>query len=404
MKKKINISNTLYLGFFLVLWSVNGYFVGGNALKYLILAVGLLMIFSYNINGHLKKHKGWVEISIFASLYFPLVIVKAFLQEQYTTSPTIIIFGVINVLLIITGALIAKNESLIKFPNKKTIIIIFILTFVGAIFFFIFQNSLVVTVGTSGRAVGGEDDGVNVIGIAYTNALIFIILFIIHRFLGKRSKLMSYTALALMLLSVLVIIQTQSRGAIIYLAIIIILFSFSGLKLQKAIPMLMRTLLYLFLGALLVFAFIKINPGAQRSFDGFMNRMDDLVGSVQGTSVDRSSEEREDKYNDFFNNYDQYLFVGQRHYTPYPHNIFIEIIQRFGLIFGIPLILVILTCVIRATKYIYNKEPDMVLLLFSMVFLFSFFQSLSSMSLEMNRTLWLSMGVLFGKRNLVTNY
>ena len=140
MKKKINISNTLYLGFFLVLWSVNGYFVGGNALKYLILAVGLLMIFSYNINSYLKKHKGWVEISIFASLYFLLVIVKAFLQEQYTTSPTIIIFGAINVLLIITGALIAKNESLIKFPNKKTIIIIFILTFVGAIFFFIFQN------------------------------------------------------------------------------------------------------------------------------------------------------------------------------------------------------------------------------------------------------------------------
>ncbi|WP_312339853.1 hypothetical protein [Sphingobacterium sp.] len=403
MKKKINISNTLYLGFFLVLWSVNGYFVGGNALKYLILAVGLLMIFSYNINSYLKKHKGWVEISIFASLYFLLIIFKAFLQEQYTTSPTIIIFGVTNILLFTTGVLFSKNPSLFTLPSKRTILIIYILTFIGAIFFFVFQNSLVISTGTSGRAVGGEDDGVNVIGIAYTNALIFIILFIIHRFLGKRSKLMSYTALALMLLSVLVIIQTQSRGAIIYLAIIIFLFSFSGLKLQKAIPMLMRTFIYLFLGALLIFTFIKINPGAQRSFDGFMNRMDDLVGSVQGTSVDRSSEEREDKYNDFFNNYDQYLFVGQKHYIPYPHNIFIEIIQRFGLILGIPLIMVILTCVIRSIRYVYNKEPDMVLILFSMVFLFSFFQSLSSMSLEMNRTLWLSMGVLFGKRKLVTN-
>jgi len=394
-----NIADNFYIGYFLILWSVNGYFVGGNALKYLILSIGLLLIASNFINASIKKDNRWVEISIFSLLYFSLLVIKAGLQNQVTTSINDIIFGLIDLLLFNIGILISNNRYKMKLLLPKSIYFIVIMSVIGIAFFFVFQNSVYNSYGSADRSsVGGGEDGINVIGIAYTNALIIIILYAIFRNLPKNNKLLSYSVVLTIILSIVVIIQTQSRGALIYLVLILFLVSFANLKLSKIISFILKRSLYIFGGLILLLAIIKLNPSSQQSLDGLSKRMEDLSGSLQGTTEDRSLDEREVIYQRFYDNYTDYMFLGQKSYKPYPHNIFIEIIQRFGIVFGFPILLMIFYSIVKAFVVIFSENSDSTSILFSMIFLFCFMQSLSSMSLEMNRSLWLSMGILIGRK------
>lgn len=383
-----------------MLWSINGYFIGGNILKYAILFSGLLLLYSYFVKKSLIKDKIWVEITIFSVFYFAILILKAFLQNQNTTTVTIIIFGLINILLFTVGVLISRNLATFSKPSKGVVLFLFLLTILGVVFFFISQSILQNQSFSANRSSGGEEDGINVIGIAYTNALIFIILFVVSKTLKSQSKFYYYSSIFLMLCTIFVIIQTQSRGALIYLFLIFVISSISKLNYRKISSQVMKAFGLIIGSGLLIFIAIKFSPTLEKSYEGLSKRMEDLAGLVQGTGQDRSTEEREEKYSDFFLNYDQYFFVGQENYTPYPHNIFIELIQRFGIILSVPILILIFSSLIKSLKIVLSKNPNLLYFFFSMVFLFAFFQSLSSMSLEMNRTLWLSMGVLYGMRNL----
>ncbi|MNG14382.1 hypothetical protein D3C84_981280 [compost metagenome] len=98
---------------------------------------------------------------------------------------------------------------------------------------------------------------------------------------------------------------------------------------------------------------------------------------------------------DFFENIGDVILIGKERYVPYPHNQFIEIIMRWGLFLGLPLFVFSIRNFIRALILLLKKgniSPFVNLILF--IFIFSFFQSLSSMSLEMNRTLWFGFGFL----------
>jgi len=399
VKEKFNITNKLYLGIFLILWSINGYFIGGNILKYTILLSGLAFLYHYYVNSKLKKDSIWFVITIFSISYFSILLLKAFLQNQNTTNITIIIFGAINVLLFCVGVLISRNIFLFTIPSKKVILFIFLLTFLGVIFYFLSQSIILNQSASIKRSSGGEEDGINVIGIAYTNALIFIILFVISKMVKGQSKLYYYISIILMLCTIFVIVQTQSRGALIYLFLIFLISSISKLNYKILASQIMKVLALIIFSGVLVFTAIKVSPTLERSYEGLSRRMEDLMGSVQGTSQDRSTEEREEKYDDFFLNYDKYFFFGQENYSPYPHNIFIELIQRFGIILSVPILFLLASSLRKSLKVVLNRNPHLLYFFFSMVFLFAFFQSLSSMSLEMNRTLWLSMGVMYGIRN-----
>ncbi|APU95298.1 hypothetical protein BV902_02250 [Sphingobacterium sp. B29] len=283
-----------------MLWSINGYFIGGNILKYAILFSGLLLLYSYFVKKSLIKDKIWVEITIFSVFYFAILILKAFLQNQNTTTVTIIIFGLINILLFTVGVLISRNLATFSKPSKGVVLFLFLLTILGVVFFFISQSILQNQSFSANRSSGGEEDGINVIGIAYTNALIFIILFVVSKTLKSQSKFYYYSSIFLMLCTIFVIIQTQSRGALIYLFLIFVISSISKLNYRKISSQVMKAFGLIIGSGLLIFIAIKFSPTLEKSYEGLSKRMEDLAGLVQGTGQDRSTEEREEKYSDFF--------------------------------------------------------------------------------------------------------
>lgn|GEM_PF-1484928 len=396
-KASKNSLGSLLLGLFLILWSVNGYFIGGNAFKYLILFGGLSLVFYININRSLAKTRNWFNFLVFVFLIGLSYYIKAIIQTQEVTTLVLTIFGFINLLLLTTGYLIGQNWAKFKNISIRQVYIIIFLTIIGGSFFFVFQNALYSESAEVSRSVAGDEEGgVNVIGIAYTNALIVIIIFNIIRHLPQMKKFQFYLLVICMFLSSFVIMQTQSRGALIYLILIIIISSIYNFKAINLILYLKKFIVYLIVFIVAIIILVKVSPSAELAFEGLFKRLENLFNFFGGTNIDNSALARENMYEAFFNNYHEYLFFGQRGYVPYPHNIFIETIQRFGLILGIPFFFILLLSVFTSFRHLLGKNRILVLDIFCMIFLFSFFQSLSSMSLEMNRSLWLSMGVVLG--------
>jgi len=396
-KANKNSLGGLLLGLFLILWSVNGYFIGGNAFKYLLLFGGLSLVFYINVNRSLSKTRNWFNFLVLVFFIGLGYYVKAIIQGQEVTTIVLTIFGFINLLLLTTGYLIGQNFSEFKHINNRQVYIIIFLTIIGVCFFFIFQNALYSNSSEVSRSVSGDEEGgVNVIGIAYTNALIVIIIFNIIRHLPQMKKLQFYLLVICMLMSSFVIMQTQSRGALIYLISIIFISSIYDFRARNLVLYLRRFIIYLIVFVVAVIILVKISPSAELAFEGLFKRLENLFNFFGGTNIDNSALARENIYETFFNNYHEYLLFGQTGYVPYPHNIFIETIQRFGLILGIPFFFILLLSVFTSFQHLLGKNRILVLDIFCMIFLFSFFQSLSSMSLEMNRSLWLSMGVVLG--------
>mgnify|MGYP007020175177 CR=1 FL=1 len=71
--------------------------------------------------------------------------------------------------------------------------------------------------------------------------------------------------------------------------------------------------------------------------------------------------------------------------------------MRWGIIFGAPLLILIVRNFFKCLKLLVKNFAIKPLnKLFIFCFLFAFLQSMSSMSLEMNRMLWLGLGVVSG--------
>jgi len=65
-----------------------------------------------------------------------------------------------------------------------------------------------------------------------------------------------------------------------------------------------------------------------------------------------SADEREMVYNNFYNNLDDFILFGKKGYLPYPHNQFMEIIMRWGIIFGAPLLIFNVRNIFKGLKLI----------------------------------------------------
>ncbi|RIW11797.1 hypothetical protein D0X99_20200 [Algoriphagus lacus] len=74
-----------------------------------------------------------------------------------------------------------------------------------------------------------------------------------------------------------------------------------------------------------------------------------------------------------------------------------EILMRWGIL-GWTFVVFSLLCFFRAFKIfkVVSVDPNLLEFLLICLFLFSYLQSLTSLSLEMNRFLWLGFGYLFG--------
>jgi hypothetical protein len=390
------------LGLFFLVWSLNGYFIGGNTLKMGLLMIGFGLIIATSIT--LPKYLKLVNFSLISFSFLIAYWFIAIVRNQNTFTSSLIIFDIICFSLLLSGYLIGCNITFFKKVSPVIIVVIAILSIFGAVMFLKYQSQLVLnSLGGNSRAAveDGDESGINVIGIAYTNAILFFLLyyFVVYHDLKKWVKGLLFLSLFSIFF---VIMTTQSRGALIYIVLILILKNFKKLLSIKSFFNLLKMLIFSIIIFILTLNFF---PVMQEKLDGTIRRFETLIEITENADADGSTNERALIIEDFMENIGEIILFGKEGYKPYPHNQFIEIIMRWGIIFGLPLVIFSLRTFFKSLIMLIKSAPiDPFIYLILFLFVFSFFQSLSSMSLEMNRMFWLGLGFISAipnTRNLI---
>ena len=130
-----------------------------------------------------------------------------------------------------------------------------------------------------------------------------------------------------------------------------------------------------------------------------IERFSGLLGSSNKTAsgLDISANSRIEYWNHYASIFTDWILFGERFYNGYPHNQYLEILVRFGLL-GIPLLILSLfvICQFIHSFLFKKKKRDFELTLVSAIFLFAYLSSLSSLNLEMNRAMFFGLGYFFG--------
>jgi O-antigen ligase len=393
--KNINKNLLLTLGLFIFSFSISAYYIGGNMLKYLTLAGGILLVVW---TAYIKPRKISLGLIIFVAVYYGLFLLKSATLWQNTLQSVNIIFGIIDCCLLLCGYAISINANQvlpIKKQENKIFLLILLVTVMGIFVYFRVQQEMIDNTSTR-IAILSEDDSVNPIGFAYVNALIFLIIYFMRNTF-RLSIITKTLSLFVMVAVIISLLSTGTRGVTIYLAIIIILFELRKVKIINAIKFVFKTVLILSAGIILINIAMRYNATINSMLTSYFYRFNNLFNSGYDNVIDPSTLARLSFIEDFKREWQDYFLWGQPNYVPYPHNIAIELIQRFGLVYAIPL-LVLFYKVLKKAGVIYFSKENTYATLFSMIFLLSLLQGFSSMSMEMNRGLWLSAGYLLGYR------
>ncbi|MBF4465676.1 O-antigen ligase [Flavobacterium sp. LC2016-12] len=394
-------TNFFILGVFFLVWSVNGFFIGGNLLKIglLFLGFGLILCTSFT----LPKRKKFVYFSLITFSFFVLYWFIAIIRTQKTVTTSIFLFDIICFFLLLSGYLVASNLTFFKNVSPKIILFISFLAILGGMMYVRYQSQLLLnSIGGATRSATEDDgeSGINVIGIAYTNAILFFILYYFIVYYNLK-KWITGVVLLSMFCVIFVILATQSRGALIFIVLILLMTNFKRMmsfgNFLKFFKIILVTI-FLFVLA------INFFPEMQQKIDGTISRFQTLLEFSDDVEADQSSYERTLIIQDFFDNIEDIVLLGKERYSPYPHNQFLEIIMRWGIFFGVPLLIFSISSFVKSAKLLFRgsvSNPFVNLIL--LVLTFCFLQSLSSMSLEMNRMLWFGFGFVAALPNKVNN-
>jgi len=395
-KAAINEIEFLVIGLILLFSNVALYFISGIMVRYFALLMGILFIFF----AAYKRGKNFVPRAmpffIFSLIYITILAFISVFQNQVISYDIIKqIFAIIIVGCFFSGYLLStsKIHFIENFKSWKvrglTVVIIFAL--VGFLRYY-------ESISFYGTMRGyGEDTALNPVGVAFTFTLLLIVYFVLT--IASQNILDRILYGSAMTLSTAIVITTASRGAIVWAILTIIFLVASGrikkIKLSKFLILLLFGII--FLG--FVFLFFSNNVILIESLDILIKRFSGLFGgyNLTASGLDISANARVEYWNHYGSIFSDWILFGERFYSGYPHNQFLEILVRFGLL-GMPLLIFSLFVM---GQFIFSflfkkKNKDFELTLISAIFLFGYLSSLTSLNLEMNRAMWLGLGYFFG--------
>ena len=386
----------LVMGLILLFSNVALYFISGIMVRYFALLLGLLFIFfaAYKRGKH-HIHK-IIPFCSFSLTYFVILGFISVFQNQVISYDRVKqIFGIIIIGCFFSGYLLSTSKIYFieNFKSWKvrglTVIIIF-----GLMGFLRYYENI----SFYGTMRGyGEDTALNPVGVAFTFTLLFMVYLVLTIFSQNIFDKVLY-GLG-MSLSAAIVATTASRGAIIW-AIVTIIFLVTSSRIKKI--KVSKFFILMLLGIIFsgfVFLFFSKSVILIESFELLIDRFSGLFGSSNKTSsgLDISADSRIQYWNHYASIFSDWIFFGERFYSGYPHNQYLEILVRFGLL-GIPLLVFSLFVIGQFINsfLLKKKQKDFELALISAIFLFAYLSSLSSLNLEMNRAMWLGLGYFFG--------
>ena len=395
-KAVINEIEFLVIGLILLFSNVALYFISGIIIRYIALFLGILFIFlaAYKRGKHLVPRL--MPFFLFSLIYISILAIISVFQNQVISYDRIKqIFAIIIVGCFFSGYLLSKSKIYFieNFKSWKvrglTVVVIFAL-----IGFLRYYESI----SFYGTARGyGEDTALNPVGVAFTFTLLLLVYFVLAI---SSQNIFDKVLYGLgMILATAIVVTTASRGAIIWGILTIIFFMASSrikkIKFSKFFILLLFGIL--FLGFL--FLFFSKNVILMESFEILIKRFSGIFGAFDKSTagLDISANSRVEYWKHYISIFPDWIFFGEKYYRGYPHNQYLEILVRFGLL-GIPLLVLSLFVMgqFMNSFLLKKKQRDFELAIISAIFLFGYLSSLTSLNLEMNRAMWFGLGYFFG--------
>ena len=243
------------------------------------------------------------------------------------------------------------------------------------------------------------ETALNPVGVAYANTclfLIFLVLGFANKSLIKKSIYLFTASLALG-----VVMTSASRGAVIWGTCGVIYFILLN-RYWRYISF--KNLIVALAACILVIPVILLiyntNYAVSERMDILVKRFEGMYYSIFGlgqSSVDLSTNSRQYYWHYYYSTLKEWFILGEQGYVGYPHNQWLEIFVRFGLL-GLPLFFISIFLFLRlGIDTLFQRfRPDLEHSLITVLFVFGYMQSMTSLSLHVNRVLWLGFGYVLG--------
>ncbi len=380
--------------------------VWGSSVKYLFLMLGFTGILSTAIlRTSYEQVRRYLPLFTGVLLFIGYLLALAFLnRHRNILNPVVLVFHFVTTGLFIGGVLLGSANS-VKFKSSTSLAFsfpFFMLSLfnLGLSLVFIREVQFLTADSTHKRDLG--IDYLNPNGVAYVAAVLSASFFVAYIF--SRSLFQKFAALGASMLGLGIVIITSARAALIWnvFTLVCILFIASRSKIKVSF---FQTLA---LPAILIIGFLSINDSTflKSRIDNTVERFESLKTELfEGKAKEHQFNTvavRKDTYLNWLHQWDDWIFYGYEGYSYYPHNQYLEFLVRFG-IFGIPpilfsiwIFLVTLKVIFLPNRTHHKQILNFEILLFFGIFFTSYMYSLTSLSLEMNRGLWLGFGYFLG--------
>ncbi len=184
------------------------------------------------------------------------------------------------------------------------------------------------------------------------------------------------------------ILKTGSRGAFLALAVVAVCAMF--LRISTTAHLLRAIAGLVLITAAMISAVIFV-PGVSDQMEFLIERFSMAADS----GSDMSLVERQELRSYYLQRASQWLLLGDRTFgvESYPHNLFLELVIRFGLPLGCMLAAAVIYAAFRMGSWLYSDErkaPDLATYIISLLGVFTIIICQFNLSLEVNRPLFLA--------------
>ena len=390
-----------YSGLFVIIglamlhWSQAMYFVGGQSARLGSLAVGFGLIVGaafLRARGQIVKHLPFVVLT--GSYFVVLAMLTRFQNHLIWYDQVQQIFTLVCLFLFWSGYILARQKSHdFVSANQLSLIVVGILALLCSVRFLQFVK----LISFEGSARGFGDTTLNPVGVAFANSclgLVFFVLAILSKDLLRKLLFLSVACAGFF-----VVISSASRGAIIWNLLAISFFFILNrhrnyLNVRSIFVAALSMLLLLPVLAVLYQTNYAIAERVDILIDRFLQILD--LFNKYG-SDDASVTQRQFYWTSYLSTIDQWILFGEERQDGYPHNQWLEIFVKFGLL-GLPMFImsIILLFKISWSALREKLHPDIEFSMITTLFMFGYLSSMTSLSLQVNRVLWLGFGYLLG--------
>lgn len=385
------------VGLILLYWSQSMYFVAGNTARMGSLALGFALIVGaafLRARGRIVNHLAFVVLT--GSYFIILAMLSQFQGHAIWYNPTQQIFAVVCLVLFWVGYILAreKRQDFIS-ANHWSLMGVAGITIVCLLAFLRFVKDI----SFEGSARGFGLTTLNPVGVAYANtclAFVFVVIGVLNKSLIHKSVylLTAFIAFA-------VVLTSASRGAVIWGGCALVYFLLLNrhrnyLSGKNVLIGLGASALLIPIISVLYVANYSISERIDILFERFAEMFQSLFGGGRART-DMSLSARQMMWHSYASTFEQWIVFGEKGYVGYPHNQWVEILARFGLL-GIPMLVMSIVLFCRVCWDVVTRKihPDVEFSLIAILFMYSYLQSMSSLSLQVNRALWLGFGYLIG--------